>query len=497
MVEQQLIDYIKKAKDAGQQDFQTKSLLLKNGWSDSEINEAFSAISATGQPSVTPQVRHQSQQSPTQSQQTISQPQPQQPMSQPQQNSQIAQQKFYSTQQPSASMQRSGIGAGRLLLAVFTIIIAFSILGGGGLAYILYSGVYNPAWNPFKISRETIFSDMIANMENVKSYRLETTGKITLVNKNSGTQTILDMSSQSDANLMNEAEPRINSLFAAYSASGINIPFASINANAITIGKDVYVKFNEWTVPEEQLSNFEELTGQWFKFDQGSLDFLQTNQETQIEPTIELINGTNLLPESFANFRSWFSNESRLEDAVVDGKEVYRYSGIINKNNLILEIWIGKDDSMLYGYKFKKTLNSGITFDVASRIYDFNVPVDIIEPENFQKIEETIQPTIKLQTVKNNLHKIRTVAQESQKKSESFAELCYRGLLNGYLEGSGDYLIELNNEIVAQEAKKPVCFSSVDSFCVSAELPDGTFACIDKNGIIGTTRCISSATECK
>lgn len=42
MIEPQLVDYIKKAKAAGQQEEQTKNLLKKNGWTDSEITEAFS-----------------------------------------------------------------------------------------------------------------------------------------------------------------------------------------------------------------------------------------------------------------------------------------------------------------------------------------------------------------------------------------------------------------------------------------------------------------------
>lgn len=45
MVEQQLVDYIKKARTAGQQDEQTRALLRKNGWSDIEVNEAISSAS--------------------------------------------------------------------------------------------------------------------------------------------------------------------------------------------------------------------------------------------------------------------------------------------------------------------------------------------------------------------------------------------------------------------------------------------------------------------
>ena len=44
MAEAQLIDYIKKAKAAGQADDQSRALLLKNGWSEQEINDAFAAV---------------------------------------------------------------------------------------------------------------------------------------------------------------------------------------------------------------------------------------------------------------------------------------------------------------------------------------------------------------------------------------------------------------------------------------------------------------------
>ncbi|OGZ78501.1 MAG: hypothetical protein A2358_03070 [Candidatus Staskawiczbacteria bacterium RIFOXYB1_FULL_37_44] len=44
MAEPQLIEYIKKAKEAGQTDEQTRALLYKNGWTESETMNAFSAV---------------------------------------------------------------------------------------------------------------------------------------------------------------------------------------------------------------------------------------------------------------------------------------------------------------------------------------------------------------------------------------------------------------------------------------------------------------------
>ena len=43
-VEQQLVDYIKKARGADQSDTQSRSLLYKSGWTEAEVNDAFAAL---------------------------------------------------------------------------------------------------------------------------------------------------------------------------------------------------------------------------------------------------------------------------------------------------------------------------------------------------------------------------------------------------------------------------------------------------------------------
>jgi hypothetical protein len=76
MAEPQLIDYIKKARSAGQGDEQSRSLLLKNGWTDTEVNEAFSAIDP-GQAQTQQQPRTQPQPEVQPEPQVESQPRPQ------------------------------------------------------------------------------------------------------------------------------------------------------------------------------------------------------------------------------------------------------------------------------------------------------------------------------------------------------------------------------------------------------------------------------------
>ena len=63
MAEQQLIDYITKARVAGQSDDQTSSLLYKNGWTEVEVKEALAAL-AQPKPQPQPQVVPQTEVSP-------------------------------------------------------------------------------------------------------------------------------------------------------------------------------------------------------------------------------------------------------------------------------------------------------------------------------------------------------------------------------------------------------------------------------------------------
>jgi len=58
MAEQQLVDYIKKARQSGQADSQTRALLAKNGWTDAEVGDAVASLDRPAiqtQPSAQPQ----------------------------------------------------------------------------------------------------------------------------------------------------------------------------------------------------------------------------------------------------------------------------------------------------------------------------------------------------------------------------------------------------------------------------------------------------------
>lgn len=138
MAEQQLVEYIKKAKAAGQPDQQTRSLLIKNGWTELEVNDAFAAQQPQAQAQPRPQPQAQPQfQMPQQPQPQFQQPkqtfqQPQQaqarPVAQPQQQPQA--------QYPQRNLREN---RGNPVMGLVLVLLILAILGTGG--YFTYQNL--------------------------------------------------------------------------------------------------------------------------------------------------------------------------------------------------------------------------------------------------------------------------------------------------------------------------------------------------------------------
>ena len=119
MADQQIVDYIKKVKLTGQSDEQTKSLLLKNGWSEAEVNEAFASVA------------------------------PQQPQTQP--KPQYQPQEIKATQQSSMPRQRK---AGHPILTLLIVLIILVVIGGAGYFVIAQTNLLDNLVNIFSPSTE-------------------------------------------------------------------------------------------------------------------------------------------------------------------------------------------------------------------------------------------------------------------------------------------------------------------------------------------------------
>lgn len=134
MAEQKLVDYIKIAKEAGQTDEQTRGFLFKNGWTEAEVNDAFSAASSSGQQTqAQPQAKSpQPQFNPQPQQQTQPQPQTQaQPQAQPKPQFQPQQQA--AARQPEFKTRKKSP-----VLALLMVLLVVILLGAAGTFTFFY-----------------------------------------------------------------------------------------------------------------------------------------------------------------------------------------------------------------------------------------------------------------------------------------------------------------------------------------------------------------------
>ena len=551
MAEQQLVDYIKKAREAGQADDQTSSLLYKNGWTEAEVKDAF-AITTRPQPQAEPQSQPQPQPQPVtvvdSQPKVVAQPQTQ-PQTQPEPEPQLQakpqpqpqpQPKIVSQPEPQYKPRSSHLVIKLLMVLIIVVVL-------GGIGYSVAGQYFNLPYssillNLFSPNPETVINEMVAKMKDVKSSHMNL--KIEASADNLPQKLSIAFDGDSDvtdvnnpkanftlsANIMMSADPAINS--------------AVVGISMIAADNASYLKINDLTgVPSSADLDVSKIKGKWFKIDEDSIKALSQLQEVQISMVeASKVNTSDLTKkiQDLVASENILSNVKKLNSETINGQDTYHYLVNISKEKLIslinklidsqiqdaskiidaigdinIEMWIGKKDFLLYQTKIEKTIDTNkiipgaimkltLKFDATSS--NFNNPIVVQAPTGTQKIETVLLPllgeqynaTWKLSTIKGKMAQIRVSAESAYKDNKSYSSLCNSGLLNGYLATYGTGLIILNNDIVAQGAKKPRCFSKDDGFCISTQLADGTYLCIgDKTTGTGSTRCVSAQTVCK
>ncbi len=148
MADQQLVDYIKKAKQVGQGDDQTRALLYKNGWTEAEVSEGFVAVGQAQPQQFGQEIKPQSQIQP----QVQAQVQPQvqtQPKVQITRPAQSEPQYQQPTAKPASQRTRpSGRGVDTIIKIIIVLII-LSILGTIGYVAVTQSGAIMTLVNSF------------------------------------------------------------------------------------------------------------------------------------------------------------------------------------------------------------------------------------------------------------------------------------------------------------------------------------------------------------
>ena len=622
MVEQQLIDYIKKARDAGQTDDQTRDLLYKNGWTEAEVSDAIMSmqqpqVQSEPKPQVQPRVQPQPQPQTNPESQTIDlskfktqpeeiQPQPQevqpQVMAQPPQQPEpqvIRPEPQYQPQPQSmpTNMPKTKRKGGLHIIKLLLILIIVVVLGGIG--YFTAGQYLNLPYSNFLFSLfkqedpQTVINNMLANMKDLKVSHTIMQLEIDATNldtKTSQGKLILTTNSEADQtdakNIKSDGNFIFNFTTPAVASTG-QPTAVSATVSFASIGSTYYVKLDDILspgnttgltdlVPNDVFSQISNIKGKWLQIDQDSLKTLSEASAGQATTAIDIsqlsqaqANASNLSKQvrDLVASENIFSDAKQLNNETINGQDTYHYSITISKDKLAdlfnklmtlemqqasqsegnnatgasnsalvqnmaqavvktfvdsvgdinMEIWVGKKDYMLYQVKMDKLVDlgkllqsyagsaisiSGANTQIEAKFSmtnsNFNKPITVQAPAGAQKIEDVLLPLIKIQAINSDMDEIGWDAQNLFFANKSYSLLCKSGFLNGSQKTSyGLDFIKKVNDIVKQGGKNPICFAGVQNYCVSTQLADGTYLCIDKNKKIGKTKCINAQTVCK
>jgi len=513
MVNPQLLDYIQKAKQAGQQDDQTRTVLYKNGWSEAEVSEAFMAIS-------------------------------------PQQPSQV------SYKEPA----RKKGGIMPILITIIVLLVIASLVGVG---VALGSRVWDPTWNPFRPSPESVILKALNNLNEIKSENFSS--EISLSGEGiqaSGGSSNFNVSFNTTGGVDNsDINNKLLDIQGSLTASATNTSAPeeqyniSLSGQARLIQQDLYLKLDEANLGglESFLLMFggpdiNEVKGKWIRF--------QINDLSQI-PQTQIIDGQQAEMEQnlkdaldkiakILSDRKVYDISQMPDNQGTEGKEYHYYVSLsqkkvidaspeifgvlqeyYNKNSpetpfpytlenfqksindafdkigkLGADLFIGKDDNFFHKIqiikdldisKFENSSSGIIKINYKMEEASINEPIEVSVPEGYINFKDLLSSII----LKSNINQISVIAQEICSTRNSCYSLCKNGLLNGIQANYGKELIDLNDATVAQGVTKPICFAGTKDYCVSTLLTDGSWLCVGKTGILGTTKCISSKTVCQ
>ena len=557
MAEQQLTDYIKKAQVAGQSDAQTRDLLYKNGWTVAEVDDAFASLSEnTVAPTQILPEHPQTDLQPEPEPEPVNDPKIEvktQPTMGAQDNMPRIKTKSHLFLKIFFALVivvvLSAVGlyaAGMYINLPWNpfwpnpeSVISKMISNMGNIkAYHSVSsmGIVLKSNESGTIKGRVDFSSD-SQIDKTDSKNIKEIANFTL--KLSVPALLSNGSSAPDITFGLNAVLVNNELY--LSLTDINIPEAySMYSGALS-----------------QLSQFE---GKWIKIDQGSLNAIAQSQGHKLSSSSGVFQDSNSdLQKKIQNLISLenlLTVDKQLADQKINGQNTYHYSVKITKdklkdliNKLIIlevqevakmqnsqpennsdavigavassikdsaidfigdtgiELWVDKKDYMLYQYKLDKIIDlsktplssfiSDIDISLNGTNSDFGKQISVQPPSDSQNIEDILLPFIEKEQVKSDINQISFIAQMLSDANKSYYSLCTKGLLNGYLKDYGQTLIDLNNDIVNSGAHKPKCYAGVQDYCVSAQLQDGSYVCIDKYGIIGSTGCVSYKTVCK
>lgn len=541
MAEPQLVDYIKKAREAGQADEQSKKLLSQNGWTEAEIKDAFAALE---QPKIQPQ---QAQPQPQQQPQVQQQQKPQ-PQAQPVTITQAQPQYKPQTQSPELAMQSNmpKTKKSHLVLKLLVVLIILVVIGGVGyFAFGQYVRLpMNLPWSFGNISGpnpESIISKAFNNLSAAKTENfnseLSLTGKDIKMSTGGGA---FNLNAKIDGGV--DSAKNLADVKATITGNATDDALNKYNLSATgevkMVKKDFYFQLSDVNLGGAEgfltmlgMPDISQLKGQWIKFQtDGSTQPAQASQNTKtaLDKIVKILvdqktydisqlpdnNGTQGKEYHYyvsLNQQKIIGVSSDLFNVVKDyypsltladfQKDINDAFGKIGK--IGADVFIGKTDNFFHKVEFTSNIDISKFVNQATGTIQINYtlnqasmsqPVKVAAPANFKNFQDIFAPLLKKTKLQADMTQINFVAQSVFSTKQSYSSLCINGLLSGYLKMG---LLGLSNDIVAQGAKTPVCLSAVKNYCVSTQLADGSYSCVGKSGSLGTTKCVSASTVCK
>ena len=315
------------------------------------------------------------------------------------------------------------------------------ILGVAGLGICFGTRVLDPLWNPFRPSLEKVIEEISTSMEEVKTMHSKGDIEIAI----SEDKFLITFEGDSDArdseNMKLDGELGITS---------DGMQKFSLNVSNRIIGDTTYLKLNEIVGPPNIESlflilgvNLDEIKDQWIMFDEEALEKLGGAYSSQEISREEQEKMTKKIQELFTGRKIYYVKEE-MPDEKINGKKAYHYLITLDKEeikevvpeilrismessgqslgmdefsvafmiggltesinqffekvgDIIVGIWIGKKDNLLYRIEGEKeidlsNLNAGfsgiLNLKIAFDFSNFNQPVEIQTPENFKTLEE-------------------------------------------------------------------------------------------------------------
>jgi hypothetical protein len=321
---------------------------------------------------------------------------------------------------PPAPPKKSKTGVVKIIIGI--ILIGIIVTG-----ISLVSRIWDPLWNPFRLSPEKVMEKMNLEMEKLETLHSRTKLDIEVKGYTENPTTI-SLISDGDLDNTNPDNPKsAGSLGLTMTMEGMEF---SLAGEAKLIGQDFYFKLN--TLPALALLpisgiDYTQLKNQWIKTDIVSKE--------GINPEI-----TKQIAGLFKD-KKFYSVTKEFSDEKLDNQKTYHYLLTLNKEEIkkvlsefldtavrpeqlaevnvnkeellskisdFLEkmgdvssdIWIGKKDLYLYQIKGEKEIDLSefieagqtlkVNVKIESSFFNFDKPVTIEAPTDFKELEEIL-----------------------------------------------------------------------------------------------------------